>query len=562
MKFDIVFVTYNSSKWLDACIKSIADNKYNLKNISLLFCDNNSSDDTVTKLSEIKEKYNNKFNKIDFIKSKKNKGFGAGNNLAASLGDSPYIFFLNVDTEISEDTLSKLEKHISTSEDEFGMWELAQRPYEHPKYYDPITLETSWASGACFVIKRDLYEKIKGFDERIFMYCEDVDLSWNVRKHGKKIKYLFDTTITHYSYSKVNEFKYTQFVYGFINNWYLRAKYGSLRNYLKGTSLVVKEAFVGKNIPEDQPLKIRKKIKNTLKTNFFKYIIRNTFVNLFSNKKGFQPKFYKDLDYEVTKENGFFVQSDYEAKSLVSVIVRTCSRPDALRENLISLRNQTYKNIEIVIVEDGKNTAEKMIKDEFSDLNIVYEATGNNIGRSAVANKAMKKAKGKYLNFLDDDDVFFPDHVETLVKVIEENDYDVVYDGSFETPINIISKDPYKYEIVAKGLVESKKFVRQKLYKVNLFPIQTVMFKKSLVTECGGIDESLDALEDWDFWVRLSLHHYFYQVPHTTSVFRTPADESEREKRQAFLDDALKYLDEKFKTYVPDNTVYDINKGE
>lgn len=562
MKLDIVFVTYNSSKWIDNCLKSILNSTFDLKNVTLIFYDNNSSDDTVEKLNQVSTKNKSKFNDIIIVRGDNNKGFGYGNNIGASYGKSPYVFFLNIDTEINKDTLEQLSKSILDSEENIGIWELAQKPYEHPKYYDPITLETTWASGACMVIRRNVFEEIGGFDKNIFMYCEDVELSWNTRKHGYKIKYLYNVPITHYSYTEPNEFKFTQFVYAFISNWYIRAKYGSIKNFLKGTQYMFNLGFRGINLPEnvdkETQIKIKKKIRKEFITKFFKY----TFINISIKKGDFKPTFVNGLDYEHNKENGYFVQSDYEAKSLVSIIVRTCNRKEALRENLISLRNQTYKNIEIVIVEDGKNTAEEMIKKEFSDLNIVYEATKKNIGRSAVANLAMKKAKGKYLNFLDDDDLFFPDHVETLVKVIEENDYDAVYDGSFETPINILSKEPYSYIPMARGLVESREFNRKMLYKINLFPIQTVMFKKELVKECGGIDESIDALEDWDFWIRLSLHHYFHQVRHTTSIFRTPYDVEERKKRQEFLDGTLKYLEEKFKTYVPDNTVYDMFKDK
>lgn len=562
MKLDIVFVTYNSSKWIDNCIKSILKSSYDLKKVTLIFYDNASTDDTIEKINKVLKTNKSKFNDIILIESDKNKGFGYGNNVAAKYGTSPFIFFLNIDTEINIDTLENLSKAIKESNEDVGIWELAQRPYEHPKYFDPVTQETTWASGACMIIRRNIFERIGGFDKKIFMYCEDVEISWNVRKHGYKIKYLYNNPIIHYSYTQPNEFKFTQFVYCFISNWYIRAKYGSLKNYLRGTINMFKLGFLGIFLPTDVNNETQKRIKKKIRKEFFSKIIMYTFINVFTKKGNFKPTFVRGFDYEEVKENGYFVQSDYEAKSLVSILVRTCNRPDALRENLISLRKQTYKNIEIVVVEDGKNTAEEMIKEEFKDLNIVYEATGKNIGRSAVANIAMKKAKGKYLNFLDDDDLFLPDHVETLVKVIEENDYDVVYDGAFETYVNVTSKNPYKYQVMKKKLFESKKFNRKKLYKFNLFPIETVMFKKELVSECGGIDESIDALEDWDFWVRLSLHHYFQQVKHTTSVFRTPFKEEERTKRQEFLDETLEYLEKKFKSYVPDNTVYDIRVEE
>ena len=200
MKFDIVFVTYNSAKWLDNCLKSILKSNYNLKNITLIFFDNNSSDETVSKLEKYKNDYLSTFNDFIVIAGNKNKGFGYGNNEGAKYGSSPYIFFLNVDTEINENTLQDLSEEITDSSKEFAMWELAQKPYEHPKYYDPITKETSWASGACMVVRRKVFEDLKGFDTEIFMYCEDVEISWNFRKHHYKIKYLYNVPITHYSW--------------------------------------------------------------------------------------------------------------------------------------------------------------------------------------------------------------------------------------------------------------------------------------------------------------------------------------------------------------------------
>ncbi len=66
--------------------------------------------------------------------------------------------------------------------------EATQFPAEHPKIYDPVTFETTWASGACLAISRTLYEKIGGFDDMFFMYCEDVDLSWRARAAGFPVK--------------------------------------------------------------------------------------------------------------------------------------------------------------------------------------------------------------------------------------------------------------------------------------------------------------------------------------------------------------------------------------
>ena len=160
MNLDIVIVTYNSSKWLKECIESIeAQKNINLKNINLYFIDNKSKDDTIQKLKEYKEKSN--LGSFHIIENTKNSGFGQANNIAFEQGNSEYVFFLNHDTKLDENSLEIMKDVIEKSEKEFAMWEFRQKPYEHPKYYNPINGETSWASGACFIIKRDLRKKSK-----------------------------------------------------------------------------------------------------------------------------------------------------------------------------------------------------------------------------------------------------------------------------------------------------------------------------------------------------------------------------------------------------------------
>lgn len=548
MKFDIAFVTYNSTKWLDKNLKSILASKYDLKNISLYYFDNASTDDTVAVLNKLKEKYEKKFNEFKVVAGKKNKGFGYGSNIAAKLGHGDYVFFLNVDTEVNEDTFSKLEEAIKSSTDEVGIFELKQEPYEHPKFYDPITGYTSWASGACMILPRKVFNKTKGFDKNIFMYCEDVELSWHVAKLGYKIKYLFNIPITHYSYEEPIKFKETAFIYGLLNNLYLRCKYSTLRKIIRG-HLILLKAFrfnmAHMYVTNDK----YKKMRNKMFKKYLAMMPKRLWVYLKStlsfSKRKFKVRFYNDLDYETAKLEPFYIVDERKENPLVSVLVRTCGRPAMLRETLISLRNQTYSNIEIVVVEDGKNISEPMIKDEFKDLNIVYKATGDKVGRSRAGNIAMEIAHGKYLNFLDDDDLFFPEHVEVLVNEMIKNNAYVAYATAFETPIVIESKDPYVYHITDKYINFNGGFSRIYLYKNNITPIQAVMFRKEVFETCGGFDEKIDALEDWDLWINFSLKYYFYHTEKTTSLYRVPANQTINHERQLFLNSSLKYILEK-----------------
>ena len=339
MNLDIVFVTYNSEKWIDNCLKSILNSKFDLSKISILVTDNASNDDTVLKLEEFKEKYQDLFNQISIFQAKKNYGFGVGNNKAARLGNSEYILFLNIDTEIFPETLSNLEKEIENSSEQIGAWELRQLPYEHPKYFDPIDGSVTWMSGACMVVRRNVFRKVHGFSRMLFMYAEDVEISWHIRQKGYQLKYLPNVSIKHFSYSKPNEFKETQYIYSVVNNLFLRYRYGYLRSMIKGNLLVGKRFLRNylKGIVTDEKAKeIQKKIRNEyLKTQFKAFILipANYISRIFSHD--FKPIF-KDFDYEGSKLDPFYVSENLETGPLVSVIIRTCGRPDVL-SNIIRI---------------------------------------------------------------------------------------------------------------------------------------------------------------------------------------------------------------------------------
>lgn len=550
MNLDIVFVTYNSEKWINNCINSILKSDYDLKKISMLFCDNNSSDNTLLLLNKYKDEYGMKFNQFTVINSGKNLGFGRGNNKAAKLGKSKYILFLNIDTEIEPSTFKDLEKAIEGSSSEVGAWELCQKPYEHPKYYDPYTGYTSWASGACVIIRREIYEKIHGFDSLLFMYAEDVDISWKIRRLGYKIKYLPLIRITHYSYEQPNAFKRTQYIYSLINNLYLRYKYGNIKNMIKGNLIVGKRLFRNYLSPIVTPEE-DKEIRKILKKEYIKVQIKGVLAvlfNIFSRKdKSFKPKFVYDIDYEKAKLDPFYVVDELSKEGpLVSIIVRTCNRPDTLRETLESIRNQIYKNIEVVVVEDGPNVSEKLLIEEFSDLNYQYLCNGKQTGRSHAGNRALAVAKGEYFNFLDDDDLFYPEHVLVLVNEAVKSGKKIAYSTAFETPIIIESRVPYKYKVMDSNVIHKGKFNRMRLFKQNITPIQAVLFHKDVYKECGGFDETIEALEDWDLWIRYALKFDWHYVEKTTSLYRVPANRSESNERIQFLLSTLDYVTSKY----------------
>lgn len=534
MNLDIIIITYNSSKWLDNCIKSIESQiNIDLKKINLYFVDNLSKDDTLKKLDELRLK--SKLGKFEIIKADKNYGFGISNNIGFDKGNSEYAFFLNADTELENDALYELFDNIEKSTKEFAMWELRQKPYEHPKWYNILTGETSWSSGACITIKREVFKKIGGFDKNIFMYAEDVDISWQVRLHGYKIKYVPKASVYHYAYETAGQVKPNQYFNSIVNNLNLRLKYGSIRDirnwYYRFFQIITNPGpFRGSRIG------LVKKYLSNFSTSL-KFLFWRTNKENKQMLKNFSPIFV-DFDYEGTRAGAFLPYKEIKEKPLVSIIVRTCGRPNILRETLISLRNQTYKNIEIVVVEDGDNISQKMIENEFSDLNILYRASNKKVGRCVNGNIGLEISNGKYLNFLDDDDLFYADHVETLVNELETNDgYKVAYSLSYETKIEVKKKEPvYEYVEISKALVHNKPFSRITLLTRNAFPIQSVMFSKEIFLKYGGFDLELENLEDWELWARYAAENAFLYVPKVTSIYRVPNKTENYSKRQEEID--------------------------
>ena len=221
---------------------------------------------------------------------------------------------------------------------------------------------------------------------------------------------------------------------------------------------------------------------------------------------------------------------------LISIIIRTYNKRNALREALTSIRNQTYKNIEVVICEDGNNSAQEMLETEFEDLNIVYTYTKENVGRSLAGNIALSLSTGAYLNFLDDDDILYPDHIETLInEFIIDRNLDMVHATAFETPITIISLSPYRYIVHDKKIVFSIPFSKNILFQKNQFPIQTVMFKRELYEKFGGFNTNYDFLEDWDLWLKYFFNISSKFVNKTTSEYRVPHNRRLSKKRRRNL---------------------------
>ncbi|WP_027229756.1 glycosyltransferase family 2 protein [Phyllobacterium sp. UNC302MFCol5.2] len=115
-----------------------------------------------------------------------NLGSAGGHNRLAASATADFILIQNPDVIPSPRLLENLVAPFSNPS--VGMVEAKQLPIEHPKEYDPVTGDTSWASTACAIVRRDTFERLAGFDsETFFLYCDDVDFSWRVKELGLRV---------------------------------------------------------------------------------------------------------------------------------------------------------------------------------------------------------------------------------------------------------------------------------------------------------------------------------------------------------------------------------------
>lgn len=554
MRFDIILVTYNSAQWIQQYFNSILVSGDNLHLYNIIIVDNQSEDLTLELLEEYKLILQMKSCTMKIIKNKVNLGFGQANNIGFKYGTSDIVCFMNIDTEVLPGTFDHLEKEVNESATEVGLWEFRQLPYEHPKAYDIRTHYTSWSSGAAFAVRRKVYEQVGGFDPAIFMYGEDVDLSWRIRAQGYKLKYCPHIPIMHYAYEQGNQPKPAQFIYSTIYNSLLRYRYGNMRDILIG------HIFAAMNIIRPKPCVYSRKRFVALylkEMRHIPYFIKTRVKS--SKEKHFKPCFIR-MQYEQMRDGAFYYCELPLTQPLVSIVIRTCQRPEALKEAVASCLAQTYKNIEIIIVEDGQNHSEEMISHTFEDERIGYYATMDKVGRSQAGNIGMERAHGKYIGFLDDDDLYYADHVETLVKALEGSNNQVAYGMAEESQIIKLSREPYAYEEKQRSVFYKQGFNRVNLFYHNYIPIQCVLFERSLFLAYGGLDEKLDALEDWDLWVRYACHTDFTYIEKVTSLYRVPYQADESVARQEVLDTAMQVVRQKHYTYGVECSVGEIGE--
>ena len=517
---DLSIVTWNSEHWLAGFFATLLGQAYPTAKINLFIRDNGSSDNTHALCVTLKDRHAGNFNSFT-IDNGDNIGFGKGHNLNFTRGNATYFLVTNVDIEFPPEAIYNAIRIAVADTSDTASWEFRQSPFEHPKLYSPVDLTTSWSSSACILFRRTAFASVGGYEERIFMYGEDVELSYRLRDHGYVLKYCPSAICRHYTYEYANQLKPLQFYGSTLANVLIRCRYGSLSEILGGFFLFL--ALWLRPPPVNGAM--RGLARTTLK------LLANAPYFLRSRRKTTSEFPFRLWDYEFRRAGAFYrlPEIDWKAsqRPLVSIVVRTYKgRLGWLKEATASILHQTWPRIELVVVEDGSRDAETYVAElaDSDQLESVRYAPIEKAGRCVAGNHGLALARGNHIGFLDDDDLLLADHVETLVTELEcHPGDDLAYAIGIAARTQVTSSDPLAYRVISQEVQHAQPFSKPVLWHHNYVPIQTALFRRALYDMHGGFDLELENLEDWNLWTRFSTTANFRFVEKATSIYRVPA---------------------------------------
>lgn len=230
-----------------------------------------------------------------------------------------------------------------------------------------------------------------------------------------------------------------------------------------------------------------------------------------------------------------------QTKSKVSVIIPTYNRPEQLAKAIDSVLMQTFRDFEIIVINDGGIDVKNLIDDLNIEKNIIYLHHAINRGLPAARNTGIRIARGKYIAYLDDDDTFYPEHLKTLVDFLETSDSKIAYTDAYRAIYKTVNGNNV---LTRKEIFASQDFDNARLLVENYIPVICVMHEKSCFEDAGLFDETLTSHEDWELWIRMSKKFSFGHIPKITCEFSWLEDDvRESHRRSEFLSTLLKIYD-------------------
>lgn len=213
-------------------------------------------------------------------------------------------------------------------------------------------------------------------------------------------------------------------------------------------------------------------------------------------------------------ENHNIVGGNEMEKALVSVLLVTYNRANYIRQTIESVLNQTYKNIQLIIVDDGSVDESHRVIESIKDDRIEYYELKENRHICYATNYGFEKVKGQYLARIDSDDVWYPNKLEEQLKFMETHkNCDVCFTGVHfidKDGNDITEKEQLLYQLFQIKFSSQEAALRHFFFEGNCLSHPSVFMKTEVMRKTGEFNPSYVQLHDFDYWVRIAKHHPIY----------------------------------------------------
>jgi glycosyltransferase involved in cell wall biosynthesis len=203
---------------------------------------------------------------------------------------------------------------------------------------------------------------------------------------------------------------------------------------------------------------------------------------------------------------------------LISVVIPVYNGEKTIRETIESVLNQTFRDFELIVINDGSQDSTLEIVSSIQDPRLQVFSYPN-AGLSASRNRGISHAVGEYISFIDADDLWTPDKLEAQFKALQANPQAAVaysWTNYIDESSQFLRRGGY---LTANGDVYAQLLV------VNFIENgSNPLIRRQALIDVGGFDELLPAAEDWDIFLRLAARYSFVAVPYPQILYRLSAN--------------------------------------